>query len=276
MKMESAIHDQKIIMPLEEALELGESVIKVRATGGRTGDQSDEYEYHFLDIPEILEQFNNLPNNEYDRLGYGIEYVGYRAYLVRTKNDSELEVKCAGCLKDHPNFTRLVMKKEVLPVTEKNRRTGKLFKTLKKSADQWFKEYPWLEKGDSIKLALNDKKYLDYDETKKLLDIDGHRIRVDDYVDKYWRLAILSSCPWAKSPKIHDYPDIHLGIPESVMHGGQDKPYAVLNYTGLISLENQILRDLVKPKSIGNGVVVMNEDRIPKYLKRRLRLQGNQ
>ncbi|MDP3026190.1 MAG: hypothetical protein Q8N63_00655 [Nanoarchaeota archaeon] len=127
-------------------------------------------------------------------------------------------------------------------------------------------------KKKSLRLELDGKKNLDYNKTKELLGIEGHRIRVDDYVDKNWKLAILSACPWAKSPEICDYPDIHLGVPESVMYQDQDKPYAVLNYTGLISLENQIMNEIIRPKNIGNGVVVMNQNRIPKYLQRTLGL----
>ncbi len=274
--MERATHVQKIIMPLTEALELGNIVIKGRGMPGRTGNQSEEYEYKFLDIPEILKQFNELPDNEYDDLGYGIEYVGYMAYLARAitnKYGSVLEVKRAGCLKDYPEFTDLILRDElpIIDTNQKRSRLSQLYNSLKKSANQYFERYPWQEK-EKLELLLNDKKDLDYDETEKLLGIAGHRIRVDGYIDKNWRLAILSSCPWAKSPKIYDYPDINLGIPESVVYSGQDKPYAVLNYSGRRSLENQILRDLVQPQNLGNGVIVMNEDRSPKYLKRTLGL----
>jgi len=99
MKIESAIHKQKIIMPLEEALELGNLVIKGRAMSGF--NKTDEYEYRFLGVPEIFDQFKEFPNNEHDSLGYGREYVGYMVYLVRT-NDSVLEVKRASGLKDYP------------------------------------------------------------------------------------------------------------------------------------------------------------------------------
>jgi len=38
------------------------------------------------------------------------------------------------------------------------------------------------------------------------------------------------------------------------------------------SLESYLIKEYVQPKNIGNGVIVMNEDRIPKYLKRTLGL----
>jgi len=36
------------------------------------------------------------------------------------------------------------------------------------------------------------------------------------------------------------------------------------------NLEGHLIRDYVQPQNLGNGVIVMNEDRIPKYLKRTL------
>ncbi|MFH1636878.1 MAG: hypothetical protein ABIB71_00460 [Candidatus Woesearchaeota archaeon] len=266
--MENESHKQTIIMPLEEALELGNIVIKGRAMPGI--NKTDEYEYQFLGIPEIFAQFKELPNNEHDKLGYGIEYVGYIGYLARMQNNSELEVIRAGCLRDYPEFTNLI--ENQMPFSE-NKRTKDLDKILRSSANKWFERYSWT-KMESVKLKLKDKKNLDYDETKKLLGIGGHRIRVDDYIDTNWKLAILSACPWAKSPELYDYPDICMGLPESIMHHGECKPYAVLDYKGSISLENQIMNDIIQPRNLGNGVVVMNEDRIPKYLKRTLGLEG--
>jgi hypothetical protein len=44
-------------------------------------------------------------------------------------------------------------------------------------------------------------------------------------------------------------------------------------YLGSFSFDACILQDYVQPKDIGNGVIAMSSDRIPKYLKRRLGFQ---
>ncbi|MDP3026189.1 MAG: hypothetical protein Q8N63_00650 [Nanoarchaeota archaeon] len=138
--MESAIHQQKIIMPLEEALELGNIVIKGRAMPGI--NKTDEYEYRFLGIPEIFAEFKEIPNNEYDSMRHGIEYVGYIGYLARIQN-SVLEIIRGGCLRDYSEFTKLVANQ--MPLS-KNAKIKDLDKILRKSANQWFERYPWTEK----------------------------------------------------------------------------------------------------------------------------------
>ncbi len=261
METNEAKHNQRIIMSLEEAVELGSIVIKAKAMPGIY--KTDEYHYQFLGIPEIFAQFKELPNHESDSLGYGREYVGYIGYIAKVEDDS-LEVVRAGCLRDHPEFA------EIMKYPKKS--MGDLAEKLRESAKNWFKTYPWTE-NEKVALKLDSKRVVCSDETKRLLGLEGHQLKIDDYLDNKWRLSVLSARPWSNAPKKYNTPDIYLGIPESVVHSrSQCKPYGILNYEGSISLENQIMNDIVQPRSLGNGVVIMNEDRIPKYLKRTLGL----
>lgn len=91
--------------------------------------------------------------------------------------------------------------------------------------------------------------------------IDSH-----DKIGKKWDLVTTGISNWYCLDANQLFQSLD-GSGQSILRGTiQIPPYPKNN------LEGHLIRNYVQPQNIGNGVVVMNEDRIPKYLKRMLGL----
>lgn len=266
---------QRDILSLEEAIDLKNFV---------SSETSKQGVYYFLNFQELLGNWYILENCD---LFVGKHICGCDTYAVRKPNDTELEIKQLGVLSDHPQIIEYIDAYEKLKdsydfynIKKNARRAKKLSsKYLTKYVKDWFNKYSWHNMNEGItKIRLengiippeeskrigfknDNQRFEEFLENRRRLIKDFHGCSgISYHFDKKWKLG-----------RFNFYPRsifcFEIGIPDQ-------KDLFVLYYHGKDSLEQYLMDSVIKPKSLGNGIVVMNEDRIPKYLKRTLGLEG--
>jgi hypothetical protein len=106
--------------------------------------------------------------------------------------------------------------------------------------------------GDQTKFAehIESRKNID-DEYK---DYTG-RAFTNSEIDKNWHLVVLAMEP-------RGYQCFEFAIPSPNF-------LVALEYKGNTSLEQDLMRSIIHPRDIGNGIFAMSQDKIPKYLLRK-------
>jgi len=271
--------EQRTIMSLDEALDLLKHV--------------DEYKYNFLTSDKVLgkETLFQL-NNDLKYLGKGSRenclirghfgLIGFDAYAVRSTKEG-LEIAKVGLLSDHPLVADYIKEVEELNKRKRYAINERDFKTLKRLSDHYLrktvKNYFKDNKPEIIKISSseeipgqdlikfgfwdNEEELSEWTEKKRnLFDDAGDRKGFESraYVhikSPSWKLAVLNFNPYLYAHFQLKEPDFKQGVLYSAEGGNLA--------TGLMRL--------LEPRDIGNGVVVMSKDRIPKYLQRTLGLR---
>ncbi len=124
------------------------------------------------------------------------------------------------------------------------------------------------EKGCAYKIACNEE-FIEkvFHLNKEIREKIGWSDTTKDhfYLDKdfvfsrYWQPVVLEHS--------YNYEEFSLKSPRAGMR-------IHFEYAGNELFEKLIIENVVKPKNLGNGVIAMAEDRVPKYLQRVLGLNG--
>ncbi len=286
-------HNQRIIVDLEPAISIAEVLMKVRLNPlceyrkyeeevfyvehpSKQHDMKQEekllkYEIKFHTSRQLVMEADNLP--EYTT------FAGFNLFAVRRPNEGTLEFMEINTLVE-----------AITPYNHANDIRGFLSGEERKTR--------WFQKGvrfNDIDVYRRENEVCilhsgTYRISQECIPIFGRLLRDDenfmvaDYFDKLWRPGIITV-----RTNHHYGNDIMLGKPygqRSTKEGShrlwpakKDHDWTsscseppincIIDYKGQSSLESRLIADLMEnnpPKLLGNGIAVINTDRMPRYI----------
>ena len=235
-------HYQRIIVHLDESVELSMALMGVRHNLGCCY-RTEDYQIQFHDISSLL-------NVGFDNITKGKDYAGFTLYALRRRGE-DLEIKKMGSLFE---ISYLGLAEVINP---KNKNGDG---TIIKDSDMrsYYKTYKINPK--------NPRKNSDIIELLGRELTDKESFHFADYFDRKWRAGIFSI--FSNS----EYTKLSIGNPfndwanegyRSLLY----PPKVIIDYQGKRCLSDELMKK-INPSISENGLTIVNNDRIPKYLKR--------